>query len=51
MWFNRWNLWIINYELKKENNKNIIEENNKINLIIPIKHIIIKDIKFILEKK
>ena len=38
-------------ELKKENNKNIIEENNKINLIIPIEHIKIKEIKFILEKK
>ena len=36
------------YELNKNSKKNIIEEKNKINIIIPVEHIKIKEIKFIL---
>ena len=39
------------FELKKNNNKNIIEEENKINIIIPIEHIKAKEIIFILYTK
>ena len=36
------------YELKKDSKKIIIQENNKINIIIPVEHLKIKEIKFIL---
>jgi len=36
------------YEFKKDSKKIIIQENNKINIIIPVEHLKIKEIKFIL---
>ena len=39
------------YELKKNSKKILIEENDKINIIIPVEHIKIKEIKFIIYAK
>ena len=39
------------YELQKDSQKVIIEENNKINIIIPVEHLKIKEIKFILPEQ
>ena len=41
----------INLELEKKNEKIIKEENNQVEIIIPVEHIKIKEIKFILYEK
>ena len=51
MWINDEIYEQLIHEFKKENNKTIIEENNKINIIIPIDFIKIKEIKLTLDKK
>ena len=38
-------------ELKKENKKTIIEDNKNITILIPVDHIKVKEIKFILEEE